>query len=179
MPRKMSCGARSVCFLLPQYRGRDVSQMRNTHGISKALQYLKTHRRRFASQHSAKSSLLPRRASCPKGRRQRLDWTAIAFCWRAAWCKSGGAAVKNGPVGIAKLGDVRYARAFFVGRTELDFWTKRSKIADKQPNLKTPRWLISERNPLCHHGLCRCLAKARDAIASVAAGLKGAEGNGH
>ena len=58
MPRKVSCGARSVCFLLPQYRGRDVSQMRNTHGISKALQYLKTHPRRLASQDSGKVSAL-------------------------------------------------------------------------------------------------------------------------
>lgn len=50
MSRKVSCGARSVCFLLPQYRGRDVSQTRNTHGISKALQYLKTQRFRPGSQ---------------------------------------------------------------------------------------------------------------------------------
>ncbi len=60
MLRELSCGARSVCFLLPQYRGRYVSQMRNTHGISKALQYLKTHRARLASQDSGKSfSLAP------------------------------------------------------------------------------------------------------------------------
>ena len=73
MLRELSCGARSVCFLLPQYRGRYVSQMRNTHGISKALQYLKTHRERLASQHSGKNFSLPGRsprwlpvfAACP------------------------------------------------------------------------------------------------------------------
>lgn len=147
MPRQVSCGARSVCFLLPQYRGRGASQTRNTHGVSKALQYLKTHRRRARSQHSAKSSLLPRRASCPKGRRQRLDWAAIAFCWCAAWCERGGAAVQNGQLGIARLGDVRYARAFFVSRTGFHFWTERYKTAGKQPNLKTPIWSISEKYP--------------------------------
>ena len=179
MPRKVSCGARSVCFLLPQYRGRYVSQMRNTHGISKALQYLKTHRRRVTSQHSAKSSRSPRRASFPKGRRQRLDWVAIAFCWCGVRRKSGGAAGQNDLWGIARLGDVRYASAVFVGGAVLHFWTRRIKIAARYPNLKTPIWSISARDPLCHHGRCRCLAKARDAIASVAAGLKGAEGNGH
>lgn len=73
MFRELSCGARSVCFLLPQYRGRYVSQMRNTHGISKALQYLKTHRTWLASQDSGKDFSLPGRsprwlpvfAACP------------------------------------------------------------------------------------------------------------------
>ena len=178
MLREVSRGAWSFCILLPQYRGRNVSQTRNTHGISKALQYLKTHRRRLASQHSAKK-FPPRCTSCPKGRCQRLDWTAIVFCWRAAWCENGSATVQNGPVGIARLGDVRYASAVFVGRTGLHFWTKHIEIAARLPNLKTPIWSISARDPLCHHEFCRCLAKARDAIASVAAGLKGAEGNGH
>mgnify|MGYP007081924688 CR=1 FL=1 len=147
MPRKVSYGARSVCFLLPQYRGRYVSQMRNTHGISKALQYLKTHRGWLASQHSAKSFRPLRWVSCPKGRYQRLDWTAIAFCWRGARRKSRGVAVQNGQLGIARLADVCCASAVFVDRTGFHFWTERSKTAGKKPNLKTPIWSISEKYP--------------------------------
>ena len=93
--------------------------------------------------------------------------------------KSRDLAVHNDPVGIARLGDVRYASAVFVGGAVLHFWTRRIKIAARYPNLKTPIWSIPVREPLCHHEFRRCLAKARDAIASVAAGLKGAEGNGH
>lgn len=180
MLRELSCGAWSFCILLPQYSGRNVSQTRNTHGISKALQYLKTHRTRPASQDSGKSFRPLRWVSCPKGRRQRLDWTAIAFCWCGTRRKSRDLAVQNGPVGIARLGDVRCARAFFVGGAGLHFWTERSKTAGKQPNLKTPIWSISEKYPTLPSWTppmpgkgTRCDCEERRSR------FKGVEGNGH
>ena len=187
MSRKVSCGARSVCFLLPQYKGRDVSQTRNTHGISKALQYLKTHRRRVTSQSCAKFS-----SGCPhplpsslvaktfEGLCQRLGWAAIAFCLCDARLKGRWPLALPGLSGIARLGDACRASAVFVGRNGSHFWTRHSKTAARCPNLKTPIWLIPARDPLCHHEFSRCPARARDAVAeSIAAGLKGAEGNGH
>ena len=178
MLREVSRGAWSFCILLPQYRGRNVSQTRNTHGVSKALQYLKTHPRWPGSQNCAKFS-----SGCPRplpsspvaktfeGPCQRLSWTAIAFCLCDARLKGRRPLALPGLSGIARLGDVRRASAVFVGRTGSHFWTARSKTAARYPNLKTPIWLIPARDPLCHHEFCRCLAKARDAIAgSVAAG---------
>ena len=180
MFRELSCGARSVCFLLPQYRGRYVSQMRNTHGISKALQYLKTHRTRPASQDSGKSFRPLRWVSCPKGGRQRLDWTAIAFCWCGTRRKSRDLAVQNGPVGIARLGDVRCARTIFVGGAGLHFWTERSKIAGKQPNLKTPIWSISEKYPTLPSWTPPMPGKGtRCDCGERRSRFQGAEGNGH
>ena len=228
MLREVSRGAWSFCILLPQYRGRDVSQTRNTHGLSKALQYLKTHPRRPGSQDSGKvfacrafaspdarqPHRLPSHTKRPEGRDARGRPARSSFRSSAGeellskgGQRDGQAAPRDGPKrnprdelkalgaraaegreadslpglsGIARLGDVRRASAVFVGRTGSHFWTARSKTAARYPNLKTPIWLIPARDPLCHYEFCRCSARARDAIAgSIAAGVKGAEGNGH
>ena len=140
-----SCGAWSFGFLLPQYRGRSASQTRNTHGVSKALQYLKTQRMRPGSQQTKKIALAlafgmsqiaigHASAFCWKVRRKRSDWGVIAFCLRGERRVGRDQGIQDGLRGIARLADACRTKAVLSCKNERQFLRKPIVLAARWPN---------------------------------------------